>query len=220
MHMSSERFSQKVSTRTINADAVPNEGAADRTSMHEVIAFVALVGSGVALRLACHDLPNFAPVAAMALFAGYYFRSRLVAFCVPLSVMAISDCFVGGYNWAMMALVYSMLALPVALSSWLRKGLSLRNARATRAAVTLAGLFASGLVSSLLFFIVTNFGVWCLFGYERSLAGLIACYEAAIPFFRYTLAGDLFFSVVLFGTYAIALSWARHREPAAEAAQV
>ncbi len=216
--MSSERFAQRVLTRTSNADVVPNSGAADRDWIHEVVTFVALVGSGVALRLSCQDLPNFAPVAAMALFAGYYFRSRLVALCVPLLVMAISDWFVGGYDWAMMVLVYGMLALPVAFSGWLRSAFALRNLRPSQTAASWAGLVTSGLVSSLLFFAVTNFGVWCRYGtYEQSLAGLIHCYVAAIPFFRYTLAGDMFFSVVLFGTYALALSFGRSRAWASQA---
>ena len=51
--------------------------------------FGLLVGSGVALRLTCHDLPNFAPVAAIALFAGYFFRSMLLAACVPLAVRVL-----------------------------------------------------------------------------------------------------------------------------------
>ena len=67
--------------------------------MHEAVAFMALVASGVALRVTFHDLPNFAPVAAMALFAGYYFRSRIVALCVPLLVMTISDWFWAVTTW-------------------------------------------------------------------------------------------------------------------------
>ncbi len=181
----------------------------------DAVAFTLLVGGGVALRLACHDLPNFAPVAAMALFAGYFFRSSILALAVPLSVMAISDWFLGGYHWAMMALVYGMLALPVAFRGWLRRAFDLQHAQT---AAPLVGLFSFGLLSSLLFFAVTNFGVWIWFGgYERSLVGLGECYLAAIPFFRYTLAGDMFFSVVLFGSYALALSMGRQRELVTEA---
>ena len=131
---------------------------------------------------------------------------HLVALLVPLTVMAMSDWFLGGYDWAMMTLVYGMLALPVAFRGWLRNAFSLRCARMSETMAPLAGLFSCGLVSSLMFFVVTNFGVWLWFGsYDRSLAGLWQCYLAAIPFFRYTLAGDLFFSVVLFGSYALAL---------------
>ena len=183
--------------------------AVGRAWMADVMMLVLLVAAGVTLRLVCCDLPNFAPVAAMALFAGYVFRSSLLALLVPLSVMAISDWVLGGYHFGVMALVYGMLALPVAFRGWLRHAFDLKQAQTM---VPLVGLLGCGLVSSLLFFLVTNFGVWCWFGaYERSLAGLWHCYVAAIPFFRYTLAGDLIFSVVLFGSYALAMSWGRQK---------
>ncbi len=192
--------------------------AADRHWMQEAAAFVVLVGAGVALRLACRDLPNFAPVAALALFAGYYFRSALLALCVPLSVMALSDWFLGGYSWYMMGLVYGMLAMPVALRGWLRRSLAMQPGRGWESFAPAAGLVGCGLGSSLLFFLVTNFGVWMWFGtYEASWAGLAQCYTAALPFFRYTITGDLFFSVILFGSYALAMSLAPARRPVVEA---
>ncbi len=118
----------------------------------------------------------------------------------------------------MMALVYGTLALPVAFRGWLRRAFTFDGTRRSQTAVSLAGLFTSGLLSSVLFFVITNFGVWCRFGtYDRSLAGLMHCYVAAIPFFRYTVAGDLFFSVMLFGSYALAVSLARRTELATQA---
>ena len=136
-------------------------GFGARPWAYEAAAFLLLVGCGVALRLAGHDLPNFAPVAAMALFAGYFFRSAWVAACVPLSVMAISDCFLGGYHWGVMVLVYGMLAFPVCLRGWLRKTFVLGRGRLSETLTPLAGLLSCGLMSSILFFVVTNFGVWC-----------------------------------------------------------
>ena len=70
-----------------------------------------------------------------------------------------------------------------------------------RSALTIAG---AALASSALFFIVTNFGVWALDNmYPRTIAGLIACYTAALPFFRNTLEGDLLYTLVLFGGFAL-----------------
>jgi hypothetical protein len=62
----------------------------------------------------------------------------------------------------------------------------------------------AALASSLFFYFVTNFAVWA-FGplYPRTGAGLIACYTAAIPFFRNSLAGDLFYTATLFGGFAL-----------------
>jgi len=51
---------------------------------------------------------------------------------------------------------------------------------------------------------LTNFGTWLSSGfYPRTLAGLEACYIAAIPFFQNTVAGDLFYAAVLFGGFAL-----------------
>ena len=76
-----------------------------RQNLVQGVVFVLLVLVGAQVRIWLQDLPNFAPVAALALFAGYYFRSWLLALCLPLSIMAISDLAIGGYDWRMMALV-------------------------------------------------------------------------------------------------------------------
>ena len=56
-----------------------------RQTTIEIVTFVALVATCASLRVALRDVPNFAPVAAVALFAGYFFRSAVLALCVPLS---------------------------------------------------------------------------------------------------------------------------------------
>jgi hypothetical protein len=48
-----------------------------------------------------------------------------------------------------------------------------------------------------------------------TLSGLLACYTAAIPFFGYTLAGDLAFSLVLFGVWEWSRAGSSHTLPAA-----
>jgi hypothetical protein len=64
---------------------------------------------------------------------------------------------------------------------------------------------AAAVASSVLFFAITNFGMWLFSGfYPVTYAGLVACYTAAIPFFQNTIAGDLFYTVLLFGGFRIA----------------
>lgn len=168
---------------------------------------VGLIGVGAGLRVLLRDLPNFAPVAALALFAGYYFRSLLPALCVPLGVMATSDLVLGGYDWRMMAVVYGMLALPVFLRSPLRRYLRLEPGSMRGTSVATTGLLGCSLASSVLFFLVTNFACWLSMGlYAQDLQGLLHCYQQALPFFRYTLCGDLMFATILFGGYAWAVS--------------
>jgi len=71
-----------------------------------------------------------------------------------------------------------------------------------RSALRVAG---AAFISSILFFVFTNFGVWA-FGslYPKTVEGLIACYVAAIPFFQNTLLGDALYTAVLFGGFALA----------------
>lgn len=169
---------------------------------------VSLILLGTATRLFFRDVPNFAPVAALALFAGYYFRSAWLALSVPLGIMLLSDQFLGGYDPRMMVLVYGMLALPVVWRALLRRWLPVDGERPARVAVAVAGLIGCSLMSSVLFFVVTNFGCWLTMGaYEKSFAGLVHCYGQALPFFRYTLLGDLVFASAGFSAFALLTQW-------------
>lgn len=178
----------------------------NRQTLIEVVVFVLLVAAGALLRISLEYLPNFAPVAALALFAGYFFRSRAVALCVPLSIMLLSDLRIGFYEPYQMAVVYGMLALPVLMRGVLRRNLNFGSGRLRAALVSLAGLLACSFVSSVLFFVATN--AVCLRWYEPTLAGVLHCYAAALPFFRYTLAGDMGFAMLTFGSYALVMSLA------------
>ncbi len=186
----------------------------NRQDKVELAVFSGLVLAGSLVRVLLSDLPNFAPVAAMALFAGYFFRSRAVALLVPLTVMGISDFFIGSYDWHMMAIVYGALLLPVFARGLLRRWFSLEGQTPLTAS---AGLVTSSFAASITFFAISNFGAWLWYGtYEHTVAGIVHCYVQAIPFFRYTLAGDLCFAVALFGGYAIAMSFATATKPASQ----
>ena len=141
------------------------------------------------LRLLPHP-PNFTPIGAMALFGGAYFGKRVLAFAAPLGALLLSDAILGFHSG--MPYVYGSVAL-VVLVGW--------AVAKRQAMLTIAG---AALASSILFFLVTNFGTWATGEiYPPTLAGLTACYVAAIPFFQNTLAGDLFFSALLFGGFAL-----------------
>lgn len=149
----------------------------------------ALIATAAATRLLPHP-PNFAPIAAMALFGGATMTDRRMAFLVPMAAMFMADLFIGLH--ILMPLVYASFAITVLLGFWLRPR------------IRPSTILAAALASSILFFLVTNFGVWVLFdSYPHTWAGLGACYVAAIPYFRNTLAGDLIYSGVLFGGFAL-----------------
>ncbi len=154
------------------------------------LVLVGIILAAAALRLVPHP-PNFTPIAAMALFGGAHFLDRRVALAVPLAALLVSDLMIGFH--VTLPVVYGSFALVVAIGSWLR---SRRGILPVTGAV---------LASSTLFFILTNFGVWALLSsYPKTLAGLGACYTAAIPFFGNTLMGTAFYTAALFGGFALA----------------
>lgn len=150
--------------------------------------FVFLIALDILMRLKGHA-PNFTPVAASALFAGFMFGNTMLATAVPILAMAAGDFVIGSYDWHVMLVVYAAMALPVLLGRGLRG-----NPGAAR-------IVTAAIAGSFLFFLTTNFAVW-YWEYARDMNGLLRCYEVAIPFFRNTVAGDLFWSGVLFTGYA------------------
>ena len=156
--------------------------------------FGGLVGLCVAGRLLPHP-PNFTPMAATALFAGFLFRRRAAALAAVVTAMVASDLFTGFYQPGVMATVYLALLFPLSCRGVLRS-----QPTAVRVGVCAAA-------SSVVFFLATNLAVWWFSGmYPATPAGLAGCYTAALPFFKYTLAGDLLWSAVLFGTYFLCTS--------------
>ena len=152
-------------------------------------ALISIVMAAALSRLIPHP-PNMTSVAAVALFGGAYFSDRRLAFLVPLAALFLSDLVLGFYGH--MAVVYSSFALIVCIGLWLGKDRSVPR------------ITAAALASSILFFLLTNFGVWAFDSlYPRTLDGLIDCYVAAIPFFRNTLQGDILYTLILFGGFAL-----------------
>ena len=142
-----------------------------------------------ALRLLPHP-PNFSPIGAMALFGGACLGKRALAFAAPLGALLLSDVILGFHSG--MPYVYGSVALIVLIGWAVAK---------RKTPLTIVG---AAVASSVSFFLFTNFGTWATGElYPATLAGLAACYVAAIPFFQNTLAGDLLFSALLFGGFAL-----------------
>jgi len=155
-----------------------------------MIAYI-LIAFGFMLRLIPH-VPNMVPVAAIAIFAGAYLNKKIVPW-VPLAIMVISDLIIGlhgviFYTWGAFILIGYM-------------GMFLRTRR------TPARIFSMGVLSALVFFVITNFGV-ALAWYPHTAAGFVSCYVNALPFLRNTLVSNVLFSFVFFGVYEMAVKMA------------
>lgn len=161
-------------------------------SRSKLILFI-IIG-GALSRLIPHPY-NFTPIAAMALFGGTYLQDKKLAFLIPLSAMFISDILLELVNGTglhgQMLWVYGSMALITCMGFFLRG----REQRQT--------IMVASLTGSMLFFLITNFGVWTGGSYGYTSRGLLDCYVAAIPFFRGTVMGDLFYNLVFFAGFAL-----------------
>ncbi len=148
--------------------------------------------------------PNFSPIGSMALFGAAYFARKQWAFLVPLLALWLSNLvldnivyarFYDGFVWFSNVWVYLAFV-----------GLIFFGMEALRK-VTVPRVIGASLGAAVLFFLVSNFGVWLTSGmYAPTAAGLLSCYAAAIPFFGNTLAGNLIFSALMFGSFEWVLS--------------
>jgi hypothetical protein len=163
----------------------------EETNMHNprLTTLVMMIMAAAATRLIPHP-PNLTSVTALALFGGAYFSNRTLAFVVPLTALLVSDFILGFYRH--MEIPYLSFALIVCIGFQLQE---------RRTAPRIAG---AALLSALVFFVVTNFGVWAFNAwYPKTFSGLVACYVAATPFFRNTLLGDLMYTAILFGGFRL-----------------
>lgn len=132
---------------------------------------------------------NFTSIGAVGLFAGAFLSGRLSLFA-PLLALIVSDAVLGFYEPIVMLFVYIGT-----VSSVLIGHIFLFQK------IGIIRLLASALVSAIIFFIISNFGMWASGFYPPTLNGLTVCYFAAIPFFKNILAGNLIYAFLLFGIY-------------------
>jgi hypothetical protein len=165
--------------------------------LFDVAVFSLLVSIGVAGRWSQPEW-GFTPIAAATVLAGYHFKRQTIAVLVPLAILGISDLLLPAYdNVPVMLATYAAMTVPVWFGRSLRGGQGVWS-KTWRWAVC-------GLVPATLFYLVSNFAVWAFQSdYEKSLAGLMQCYAAAVPFFRAMLVGDVFYLAALTGCWALA----------------
>ena len=155
----------------------------------QVITVAAIILALALFRLLPH-WPNVSPVAAMALFGGACFMDKRIAFIVPFAALFLSDLVLGLHN--SMIFVYAGFALTVVIGMLLQGRVNITNTA-----------FAA-VASSVLFFLLTNFGAWMTSGlYTKTAEGLMQAYVAGIPFFQNSLIGNLLYSAVIFGGYRL-----------------
>ena len=155
---------------------------------------LSLILVGILLRFVPH-IPNFTPVAAIALFAGVYLNKKQ-ALIVPLLLMVVSDIFLGMHN--VVSFTWGGFALVTLLGFWAKNH------------KTFLGIVSTSVVSSVLFYLVTNFGVWMMGWYPQTAKGLLDCYILGLPFLRTFTVSTLVYVVVFFVAYELIASRVRN----------
>lgn len=172
---------------------------------YEILLGVALVLCASFSRLIPHPW-NFTALGAVALFSGAVFRKTWLGLIVMLASMLISDLIIGFHG--LVAWVYIPCLITLILGHLIGKE---NGSRFIAKSVILRNLVLV-LSSSFLFFAISNFGVWFQgTSYTKDSAGFIECYVMALPFLKNQMAGDFFFSFVLFGSYQWALNYLQIR---------
>jgi hypothetical protein len=152
--------------------------------------------AAIVLRLLPHPW-NVTPLGAMFLFSGATFRSKAESLAVPMAALLLSDYAVihllygGSYSWFS---PYTWVGFVITgLIGWI-----------LRPKITWARVAVASIAGSVAFFLISNFGVW-VGGklYSLTVSGLVACYVAALPFFRNSLLGDLAYTALMFGSYRL-----------------
>ncbi len=154
-----------------------------------------LVLAAAMSRLIPHPM-NFAPIAAMGIFGGAILKDKKYAYALPLVALFLSDLVIQmttgwGFYGSTQLYVYGATILVTFLATRMNKPSALN-------------VTGHALMGAVLFFAISNFGVW-MEGllYPKTSEGLMACYTAAIPFFKNTVLSNLVYSGLLFGTYSL-----------------
>jgi hypothetical protein len=162
------------------------------------IAFISLIALAIATRFIPH-VSNFTAVGAVALFGGAMFKDGLKAFLVPLLALFLSDLvinnvmyasFYEGFQWVTpgFGAIYGGFLVAVLIG------------RLTIKSFKPLPIASAGVVSTLAFFLITNFGSWLANPiYIKDFSGLLTSYTAGLPFLGNQLIGTLAYSAILFG---------------------
>ena len=165
-----------------------------RLSLMNYLLCILLIALGVVSRIVIH-VPNFTPILSIALLSGIYIKNRFII-AIPILIMLISDLYIGSHIIA--PWVYFPIAV-ICLIGYFSKNNTF-------------SIISYSMLSSILFFIISNFGVWFSGGYGYSIEGLITCYIAAIPFFKNTLISTVLFSSFIHLVYSVINSIIKNKQ--------
>jgi hypothetical protein len=179
-----------------------------KDSIQENVVIASLIFLAIICRVATNkmELWNFNAIGASALFGGIVIRNKRLAYILPLLTLFLTDIFfqlftsIQGFYGAQMIFVYGATLLITFIGTLIKKA-------------NVTNILLASIGTGVLFFLITNFGVWMLSNmYPHTASGLIACYAAGLPFYRNdlfgsfalnTVMGNVFFTGVLFAAWTL-----------------
>lgn len=149
--------------------------------------------------------PNFTPIGGMALFGAAFFAKKYWAYIIPFLALWASDLILNNVVYA--AYHEGFVLMPTyALWTYLAFGLMILMGSKLLKKITIPNVLIGAVSASMIFFLVTNFGAWYADPFHMfadDASGLVAALAAGLPYFWNTLAGDLVYASILFGSFAL-----------------
>ncbi len=124
--------------------------------------------------------PNFTALIALSFYIPLIFGVKYIS--IVLVAFVLTDIFIGLHSTIFFTWL-SVLVIGLLSNKFIESKILTR--------------YVGALSSVLIFFLLSNFGVWINGGYGYDLNGLVACYILALPFFGNTLVSTIIYSTVI-----------------------
>ncbi len=170
--------------------------------MNPKISIIFITVFAVAMSRLIPHWPNVTAVAAIAIFGGATLRNSFAAVLVPISAIFLSDLII---NNTFYSAYYEGFVLFGDSAGWIYGAFILMTVLAhfSIKSFKVAAIISTTVLSTLLFFFLTNTGAWLSSPfYVKDASGLLLAYEAGLPFLLNSLLGNLFFVGVFFYGYS------------------
>lgn len=149
--------------------------------------------------------PNFSPIGAIALFSGAIFISKVWKYILPIAILYFSDFMLNNgllrtwFSESEGLVFFSQYMIP----NYIAFVLAIIIGHLFIKKITVSRVLGGAISFSVVFFLISNFGVWLSTPtFTKDFAGLTSAYIAGWPFFQNTIAGNLVYCTILFGSYA------------------
>ncbi|MBO6516563.1 MAG: hypothetical protein JJ975_08430 [Bacteroidia bacterium] len=157
------------------------------------------------------SIPNMEPIGAAALFGGALLSSRYLKFIIPILALFVGDLIIAMLAPSYSAHLFSVTFVAVYISFLITV---LIGKRMIGAKPKMKNIIGAGVLSTVVFFLITNFAAWAdpIHGfYSKDLPGLLQCYAMGLAFtkgnflssfFFNSLISNVGFSVLVFSLYS------------------